>query len=178
MIKNWKLQKSEIQCSNRVFSVRKDKSLSPEDGKLHDFYVVNAPDWINVVAITPHNEFLLIKQYRHGIRDITIEIPGGMIDPGESPLESAKRELLEETGYKSENWKKIGMVHPNPAIMSNNCYTFLALNCKRVSEPNFDSTENIETFFCSSDEIKKYITEGSITHSLVVAAFNFYFLMS
>ncbi|MGH7884652.1 MAG: NUDIX hydrolase [Thermodesulfobacteriota bacterium] len=178
MIKSWKVEKSEILSSNRVFSVRKDKSLSPEDGKLHDFYVVEAPDWINVVAITPENEFLLIKQYRHGIRKITIEIPGGMIDTGEFPLESAKRELLEETGFKSENWKQIGMVHPNPAIMSNSCHTFLAIDCKKVSQPDFDSTENIETFSCPVDEIKRYITEGSITHSLVVAAFNFYFLKS
>lgn len=176
MIKKWELKASTELLRNRVFAVRKDESLSPENDEKYDFFVVQAPDWINVVAITESEEFLLIRQYRHGIQEITIEIPGGMVDEGEKPLESAKRELLEETGYSSSNWKQIGMVNPNPAIMSNSCYTFLALGCKRISEPNFDGTEDIETFTCSLDEFTKYVREGDITHSLVVAAFNFYLL--
>ncbi len=176
MIKHWKLEKTTRLSKNRVFAVRKDESLSPGDGKKHNFFVIDAPDWINVIAITEDNEFLLIKQYRHGIQDITIEIPGGMVDPGERPIESARRELLEETGFESDKWKQIGMVHPNPAIMSNVCYTFLALDCGKVSEPNFDGTEDIETFTSSIVDVKNYILDGSITHSLVIAAFNYYFL--
>lgn len=176
MIKNWKLISSTNLNKNRVFAVRKDESLSPDDGKKHNFFVIDAPDWINVVAITEENEFLLIRQYRHGVQEITIEIPGGMVDPGESPIESAKRELLEETGYQSDQWVQIGVVHPNPAIMSNSCYTFLAQNCKEVSKPCFDGTEDIETFRSTDEDVKRYITNGSITHSLVIAAFNFYFL--
>lgn len=176
MIKKWKLEKSTIQSKNRVFSVRIDESISPEDGNKHDFYVIQAPDWVNMVAITDDNKFLLIRQYRHGVRQTTVEIPGGMVDPGEKPFESAKRELLEETGYKASEWKKIGEVHPNPAIMSNTCHTFLALDCKKVSKPDFDGTEYIETSSASIEEVRNLIIDGVITHSLVIAAFNFYFL--
>jgi ADP-ribose pyrophosphatase len=116
MIKKWELIRSERLSSNRVFSTRKDTSLSPVTGKKHDFYVIEAPDWINIVAVTDNDDVLLIRQYRHGIGAVTIEIPGGVIDSGETPLEAAKRELLEETGFVSDNWSLIGEVIPNPAI--------------------------------------------------------------
>ena len=176
MIKKWELvSTSEVQ-SNRVFSVRKDNAVSPVTGSEHDFYVIDAPDWVNVVAVTPGKETLLIRQYRHGIRSVTIEIPGGMIDTGESPLEAAKRELLEETGYEAQNWKCIGEVVPNPAIQDNKCYTFLADSAVKVKEPEFDNTEDIETYTVASDEIPKMVKDARITHSLVIDAFYFYHL--
>jgi 8-oxo-dGTP pyrophosphatase MutT (NUDIX family) len=113
MIKDWDIVKSKRLNSYRVFSTRMDIGKSPVTGKEHDFYIIEAPTWVNVVAISADDEILLIKQYRHGIRSVTFEIPGGMVDPGESPLEAAKRELLEETGYISNDWALIGNVHPN-----------------------------------------------------------------
>ncbi|MGH7792436.1 MAG: NUDIX hydrolase [Thermodesulfobacteriota bacterium] len=176
MIKKWDLIKSEKLHTCRVFSTRRDVSVSPVTGKEHDFYVIEAPDWINVVAITPDDRIVLIKQYRHGIQSLTLEIPGGMVDPGESPLEAAKRELLEETGYASDEWVFIGMVHPNPAIQNNSCHMFIAKDVRKVQEPNFEGTEDIDSFLAPADHIPNLVAEGKITHSLVIGAFYWYCL--
>jgi ADP-ribose pyrophosphatase len=176
MIKKWELIRSERLSSNRVFSTRKDTSLSPVTGKKHDFYVIEAPDWINIVAVTDNDDVLLIRQYRHGIGAVTIEIPGGVIDSGETPLEAAKRELLEETGFVSDNWSLIGEVIPNPAIQNNRCYTFLAESSRKVRDPQFDTTEYIVTFTAPVSQIPKMISGKMITHSLVVAAFYWFCL--
>lgn len=178
MIKKWDLLKSRELDKNRVFSTRQDISLSPITGKAHDFFVIEAPDWVNVVAVTPDQEILLIEQYRHGIRSVTVEIPGGMIDPGETPMGAAKRELLEETGYISDNWVQIGEVVPNPAIQDNKCYTYLALSALKLQEPEFDNTEDIVTYTSPVIDLPKLVAEGRITHSLVIAAFYFYHLYS
>ena len=176
MIKKWNVVSSKQLESNKIFSVRKDTSVSPITGNEHDFFVVEAPDWINVVAITEHDEVILIEQYRHGIQSVTVEIPGGMVDPGEEPLQTAKRELLEETGYAGNNWVLIGEVFPNPAMQNNKCYTFLTTNCKKVGETKFDTTEDIITYIKPIREIPELVAEGKITHSLVVAAFYWYYL--
>ena len=176
MIKEWTVKDSRELCNNRVFSLRKDRCISPETGIEHEFYVIKPPDWINVVAITRSGDMVLIKQYRHGIREVTIEIPGGMRDEGEKPLDTAKRELREETGYVSDNWKMIGEVAPNPAIQSNRCFTYLAKDADKSGHPEFDSTEYIETFTEPLPDVKKLVAENKITHSLVVAALYWYFL--
>ena len=173
MVKKWDLVKSERLTSNRVFSTRKDVAVSPVTGERHDFFVIEAPDWVNIVALTGEgdSEVVLIRQYRHGIRSETIEIPGGMIDPGETPLEAAKRELLEETGYVSDDWISLGAVVPNPAIQSNRCETFLARSAKKVKEPTFDTTEDIATYTAPLSDVPGLVRTGQITHSLVVSAF-------
>lgn len=176
MIKKWKVLDSERLMSTRVFSIRKDESVSPLTGDEHEFFVIEAPDWINVVALTQDDEVLLIEQYRHGTQSVTLEIPGGMVDPGEEPLDTAKRELLEETGYAGDKWVLIGEVQPNPAIQNNRCFTFLATNCAKVKEPEFDTTEYIVTSKKPSGEIPKLVSEGRIKHSLVVAAFYWHHL--
>ena len=176
MIKKWNLVKSEKLNSYRVFSTRRDISSSPVTGKSHDFYVIEAPDWTNVVAITPEREIILIKQYRHGVQSLTLEIPGGMVDPGETPLEAARRELLEETGYASDDLICIGRVHPNPAIQDNTCHTFLAKNAVKIKEPNFEGTEDIACFVTPVENVPNLVAEGKITHSLVISAFYWYYL--
>jgi len=176
MIKKWNVVHSKQLDSNKIFSTRKDTSVSPITGNEHDFFVVEAPDWINVVAITAHDEVVLIEQYRHGNQSVTVEIPGGMVDPGEEPIHTAKRELLEETGYAGDNLVSIGDVFPNPAMQDNKCYTFLTTNCKKVGETKFDTTEDIITYTKPLSEIPKLVTEGKITHSLVIAAFYWYYL--
>ena len=176
MIKKWNVIRSENVNSYKVFSTRKDISLSPITGDEHDFYVVDAPDWVNVVAITPEDQIILIEQYRHGIRSITLEIPGGMVDDGETPLEAGKRELLEETGYTSDEWVCIGKINPNPAIQSNTCYTFLASNARRVQIPSFEGTEDIGVLIKPTKNIANLVGEGKITHAMVVVAFYWYLL--
>ena len=165
MPKKWKLQKSIELNDYEIFSTRKKSSVSPRDGAVHDFYVIDAPDWVNIIAVTPAGEIALIKQFRHGTGEITLEIPGGIVDPGEGPVQCARRELLEETGFTSSRWKQIGCVRPNPAFMSNFCYTFLASHCERTSETSFDATEDIETLLAAPREVKRYIREGTIAVS-------------
>lgn len=176
MIKKWKVIGSERLSSNRVFSTRKDRSVSPITGEEHDFFVIEAPDWVNVVAVTDGDEVLLIRQYRHGIESETVEIPGGCVDPGETPIEAARRELLEETGYVSDEWTCIGEVVPNPAIQSNRCYTFLARGARKERETSFDTTEYIVTFAAPARDIPRLVAERQITHSLVISAFYWYCL--
>ncbi len=176
MIKYWDIVKSERLNSYRVFSTRMDIGKSPITGKEHDFYIIEAPTWVNVVAIDSYGKILLIKQYRHGIRSVTFEIPGGMVDSGESPLGAAKRELLEETGFDSNDWALIGKVHPNPAIQDNLCLTYLAKNVEQVMEPKFEGTEDIATFLVPADEIVRLVSSGKITHALVISAFYWYSL--
>jgi len=134
------------------------------------------PEWVNVVAVTPKEEIVLIRQFRHGTRAVTLEIPGGMVDPGETPLEAARRELLEETGYGTENRRLLGTVHPNPAIQDNSCYTYLATGAVKISEQQTEGTEDIEVFTAPVSETDKMVLEGNITHSLVIAALYWYSL--
>ena len=175
MPEKWKLQKSSSLNDYRIFSTKKKSSVSPKDGAVYDFYVIDAPDWVNVIAVTTVGEIVLIRQFRHGTGEVALEIPGGMVEPGESPVECARRELLEETGFASSRWEQIGCVRPNPAFMSNSCYTFVASGCEFSSEPSFDTTEDIETLLVAPREVKRYIREGTIDHCIVIAAFGFYF---
>ena len=174
MVENWKLKRSEAMNDYRIFKTRRDIRISPKTGKEHDFFVIESPDWVNIIVVTEDNEIVFINQFRHGISSPTLEIPGGMVDEDESPLESARRELLEETGYSSENFIEIGKVHPNPAIFNNYCYIFLALSAVKVSEPKFEGTEDIENVLYPASKIDELIKRGKITHSIVINALYFY----
>jgi ADP-ribose pyrophosphatase len=176
MTKEWDIIESKRLNSYRIFSTRVDIRKSPVTGKEHDFYIIEAPAWVNVIAISPDDEILLIKQYRHGIRSVTFEIPGGMVDPGESPLDAAKRELLEETGFTSNEWVLIGYVHPNPAIQDNICFTYLARNVEKIGEPKLEGTEDIASFLIPTSQMINLVSSAEITHALVISAFYWYLL--
>ncbi len=168
----WRRESSEQLADCRVFRVRRDVNLNPRNGRAHDFYVIEAPDWINVVPLTPAGEVVLIEQYRHGTDEITLEIPGGMVDPGETPRESAARELLEETGYEATELVALGRTRPNPAIQNNWIHTFLARDVQYRGEPRFDGTEHTVVRLVPLARIPSLIAEGRITHSLVVVGFH------
>lgn len=170
----WEHQSSEEIADCRVFRVRREFCRRERDGKAADFYVVDSPDWVNVVATTKGGEVLLIEQFRHGTREVNLELPGGIVDPGESPEAAARRELLEETGYGTSEWTALGSCRPNPAILTNTMHYFLARNCEKISEPALDPNEGIVTRPVDEKRIDELIGQGSIDHSLVVAAFFYY----
>ncbi len=174
--KPWPLVSSRLDRSYRIFDLRMDRSLSPRTGEEHDFIVLESSPWVNVIALTDREEVVLIRQYRHGIQAVTLEIPGGLVEDGDGPLAAAKRELLEETGYRSEEWIDLGYVHPNPAIQNNRCHTFLALGAKPVGAQSLDDKEDIAVILKPLADIPSLIQEGAITHSLVICAFWRFFM--
>jgi len=176
MVKPWKHIRSQTNRSYRIFSIRTDTTLSPRTGAEHEFYVIESGDWVNVIPVTADQQVVMIKQYRHGSRQVTLEIPGGLVDPGDTPERAASRELLEETGYQAEEWEKIGVVSPNPAIFSNRCHTFLARNLTKVGNPTPDQTEDIDVLLLPLSDIPRLIRKGVIDHALVIAAFYWYSL--
>ena len=135
---------------------------------------LNSSDWVNIIPLTEADEIVFVKQFRHGINRETLEIPGGMIDNNESPMEAAKRELFEETGYVSRNIKNLGNVSPNPALFSNRVFSFLGLNSE-LEVPNIDTNGEIsESVLIKRDQVSKLIKKGIIEHALVIVAFKLF----
>jgi 8-oxo-dGTP pyrophosphatase MutT (NUDIX family) len=168
----WRRLRSRRLQDCRVFEVDEVDFEPPGGGNPHPFYCIRSTHWINVIPLTEERQVLLLRQYRFGVEDFTLEIPGGMCDPGESPRDAAARELLEETGYEAADWTELGWVHPNPAIQDNRCYTYLARGLTRRGEPQPDGHEAFEQLQVPLGEIPKMIGARKITHSLVVAAFH------
>jgi ADP-ribose pyrophosphatase len=171
LLKPWTIISSHVDKSYRIFNLRRDRARSPRTSETHDFYVLESPSWVNIIPLTPTKEVVLIRQYRFGIRDMTLEIPGGLMEPSDSPEEAARRELREETGYREETLIPLGTVHPNPAIQNNLCYTFLASDVFPVGQLIQDEREDIEVVLQPLSEIPRLIREGAISHALVIAAF-------
>ena len=155
-----------------IFRVWRQVSISPRTGEPNDIVVLDAPDWVNVLAITPQLEVIMIDQYRHGTGEVGVELPGGMIDKGESPLVAGIRELREETGYAGDTPLLLGKVNPNPAFLSNKCYTVLIRDVQRVGEMKLDLGEDIAVRLVPLADVPGQIASGEIEHSLVITAFH------
>lgn len=168
----WRRIESEQVADCRVFRVRRDRAQNPRSGSHHNFYCIEAVDWINIIPLTAQNEVVMIEQYRHGADEVTLEIPGGMVDEGEAAEGAARRELLEETGYRAREVTMLGRTRPNPAIQNNWLYSFLARDVRYEQEPVFDSSEWTVMRLVPLDDIPSLISRGIITHALVVAAFH------
>ncbi len=167
----WNVVASEPVLETRIFTLRKNLARSPATGREAEFQVLDAPDWVNVIALTPDDHVLLIRQYRHGTSEITVEIPGGTVDPGESPLHAAQRELLEETGFEASEWEACGVVEPNPAFLSNRTHTFVARGARRTGPQRPDDHEEIDFELSPIDRLPELLRDGTIRHALVMCAF-------
>jgi len=173
MLKIWNLIKTNNLLSTNIFNVLMKSYIHPEKNRNVSAYVLDLPNWANVVPLTDDGKILLIKQFRFGTDKIELEIPGGIIEPNENPRAAALRELKEETGYSAAEIKQIGFVDANPAFMNNRCYTFLALLSEK-GKVNFDLDEIIECEFATISQIKKYLKEGKITNAYCVLALMWY----
>jgi len=171
MVEPWPLEEEQDLISFRIGGLVRKRMRSPRTGRTHTFYELRFTDWVNVVALTEDARVLLIRQFRAGSRTVTLEIPGGLVEPGEDPLAAARRELREETGYEAAEWRELGVVRPNPAIQGNRCHTLLALGARRTSEPQFDAAEDIDLVPTPLAEIPALVERGAIDHTLVLSAF-------
>ena len=175
-MKKWKILGQETVCDFKLFKFYRRDLLNPRKNSEHHFYVMETPDWINVIPVTPEGNIVLIRQYRAGTDAVTTEIPGGVIDKKDaSPEAAARRELEEETAYVSDNLSLLGAVHPNPSFMANTCYFVVAEGARPVGKTHFDPGEDIETFEMAPEELKQAIQSGKIKHALTVAALGLYF---
>lgn len=175
MIKPWQKVGSEPVGNFRIFTIRSDRKISPRTGKEHDFYVLDSVNWVNVIALTPERELVMIEQYRHGSDTVELEIPGGMMDAEDTTPEVAGiRELREETGYEGEKPRIIGRIFANPAIMSNTCFTLLVENCRLKHAVELDHAEDLATRLVPIAEIPALVKAGKIQHSLVVVALYYF----
>jgi 8-oxo-dGTP pyrophosphatase MutT (NUDIX family) len=151
--------------------------LEASDGDRREALVLEPADWVNVVALDSARasrqeaRVVLVRQWRFGVEQFTLEIPGGAVDTGEEPLDAARRELAEETGYHARSWQPLGVVEPNPAIQSNRCSTWLATDLERRGPGSGVDGEEIEVVSLCLPDVETAIANGEIRHALVVAAF-------
>jgi 8-oxo-dGTP pyrophosphatase MutT (NUDIX family) len=165
--KEWRELRREPVADCRIFSVERSISVSPHDSAEHAFYRIESCDWAQILPITVDDEAVLVRQYRHGAGRVTLEIPGGLIDAGETPAAAAARECLEETGYRAANVVSLGSLNPNPALFGNRLFSFYATGVVRVGEIANTSAEHTEVMLVPVRELPALLADGTIDHALV-----------
>jgi len=166
---HWEILNSEYLLKTRWLTVRKDHVRMPSGVEMKDYYVLEYPDWINVIAITEDGKFVVERQYRHGTQSVDYELCAGTIEKGENPLEAAQRELLEETGYTGGEWELYCLSTPNPAAMTNHTYSFLAKGVKDTGKRHLEKTEDIEIHLLTFEELKTIVKESRILQGQMLA---------
>jgi len=171
----WQRLGAKPLTSTRIFTVDSVTFSHPSRPEPRDFVVINAPDWVNVIALTPDGKMVLVRQFRYGINEFSLEIPGGVIDHvGEDPVAAGLRELREETGYAGVRARLIGSVHPNPAMQSNLCHFVLVEEARLVHELEWDADEELAVVLERVDDVYALARCGGITHAMVLDALLFF----
>lgn len=166
----WQRLGHTVRLATRIFDVHGVRYRHPGRGTERDFIVVRPPDWVNVVAVTGEGRVVLVRQFRFGIDGFSLEIPGGMMEPGEDPVAAGRRELREETGYAGGTARLLGSVHPNPAIQSNRCHYVVVEGVERSHGTEWDADEELQVELCAAAEAVRRVRDGEITHALAVNA--------
>ena len=166
----WKILQSDYVLNTKWLAVRKDKVRMPSGVVMDDYYVLEYPDWVNVIAITKEEKFIVERQYRHGAQSVVYELCAGTLEKGEEPLTGAKRELLEETGYAGSEWELFCVSAPNSAAMTNDCYSFIARGVEFTGERHLEQTEEIDILQLSYEELKDMVKAGGIKEGQMLSA--------
>ena len=178
MIRDWEILGREVIRDFKIFQIEKKRVRSPRTGKASEVQAVRFADWVLILALTTDEKVVMVRQYRHGTERVCLELPGGLVDPADGlPAVSARRELLEETGYRADEIMRIGECYPQPAILSNKCFFYLAKNAAQVQSQNLDSGEDIEILKIPLKEIPAKIESREIDHGMVLLAFFFLWMM-
>ncbi len=175
-LKAWTVTERTKVADGSVFEMQREISRSPYDGTVHDFYVLDSPDWVNVVPLTDDRKVVMVRQWRHGSKGFTLEVPGGLVENGLEPLAAAQGELVEETGRRAAAWDLLGQVNPNPALFPNRLHTFLATDLSLVQDVVVTPTERTEVELVPLVEVPGLIRQGAIDHALVICAFALLFI--
>lgn len=174
-IKKWKILDREYLFKRPWLTARRDKVQLP-DGRINpEYYVLEYPDWINVIAITKTGMFVMVEQYRHGLQDVFTELVGGVIEPGEDPLAAARRELLEETGFAGGDWELYMVISQNPSTSNNYTYCFIARGVEETARQHLDETEDIAVKLLTKQEVKNMLFNDQIKQALMAAPLWKYF---
>jgi len=171
----WTVVSTEYLIRRPWLTARRDVVRLP-DGRINpEYYILEYPDWVNVIAITEDGQVVMERQYRHGLGKTCFELPCGVIEKGETPLEAAKRELLEETGYAGGEWKQWMVLSPNPSTSTNLTYSFVATGVKKVAGQSLDATEDIQVSLQSVEFVKELLKDNQILQALMAAPMFKYF---
>ena len=173
--KKWKILSTEYLVQRPWLTARRDVAELPDGRINHEYYVLEYPDWVNIIAITKDGKIVMERQYRHALGKTCYELPCGVIEKGETPLEAAKRELLEETGFAGGEWQEWMTLSPNPATSTNLAHSFLATGVEKVSGQHLDATEDIDVYLLDQAYVRELLQNNQILQALMAAPLWKYF---
>lgn len=176
-VKKWKIVSSEYKLRSPWVNVRRDVCRLPTGVINPEYYIFELPTWVNIIAITREGKFVMVEQYRHGLRDVYTEIVGGAMEEGETCLEAAKRELLEESGYGNGTWREFMTISQNPGNSDNLTHVFLATDVERISDQHLDATEDIKVRLLTEQEVYRILADDEMKQALMAAPLWKYFAL-